>query len=55
MNHSEKQSPAACVRAYTRRWARCLCWPLLLGLVTANLDETIQLYRPDCYSSVINV
>lgn len=45
----------ACVRAYTGRWGRYLCWPLLLGLVTANLDETLQLYSADRSSSVIDV
>ena len=32
-----------CLRVYTRRFVRHISWPLLFGLGTANLDETIQM------------
>jgi VanZ family protein len=44
-----------CVWAYSRRVFRYLCWPLLLGLLVADLDETIQLYSIDRTSSVVDV
>ncbi len=44
-----------CVRVYTPRYLRYCCWPLLIGLCVANLDETIQLYVDGRSSSVIDV
>ncbi|MCD8085826.1 MAG: VanZ family protein [Clostridiales bacterium] len=44
-----------CVRVYTPRYVRHCCWPLLIGLCVANLDETIQLYVDGRNSSVIDV
>ncbi|MCC8099290.1 MAG: VanZ family protein [Clostridiales bacterium] len=44
-----------CVRVYTPRYVRYCCWPLLIGLCVANLDETIQLYVSGRNSSVIDV
>ncbi|MCD7917834.1 MAG: VanZ family protein [Clostridiales bacterium] len=44
-----------CVRVYTPRYVRYCCWPLLIGLCVANLDETIQLYVDGRSSSVIDV
>lgn len=44
-----------CLRVYTRRYLRYLCWPLLLGLLVANLDETIQLSSVGRTSSVADV
>lgn len=33
-----------CLRVYTRRYIRHISWPLLLGLLVANVDETLQVY-----------
>lgn len=44
-----------CVRVYTPRYVRYACWPLLIGMCVANLDETIQLYVAGRSSSVIDV
>lgn len=33
-----------CLRVYTRHYIRHISWPLLLVLLIANMDETIQLY-----------
>lgn len=44
-----------CVRTYTPRWTRSLPLPLLLGLLAAHADETLQLYSPDRTSSVVDV
>ena len=33
-----------CLRVYTRRYIRHISWPLLLGLLVANVDETLQCY-----------
>lgn len=44
-----------CLRVYTRRYVRHISWPLLLGLVIANVDETIQLYVSGRSSSVTDV
>ena len=35
-----------CLRVYTRRFVRHVSWPMLCGMATALLDETIQLYVP---------
>ncbi|MBQ3090520.1 MAG: VanZ family protein [Oscillospiraceae bacterium] len=44
-----------CLRVYTRKYIRHISWPLLLGLVIANVDETIQLYVAGRSSSVSDV
>ncbi|MCD8342354.1 MAG: VanZ family protein [Clostridiales bacterium] len=44
-----------CVRVYTPRYVRYSCWPLLIGMCVANLDETIQIYVDGRNSSVIDV
>lgn len=43
------------LRAYAPAWRGLLCRPLLGGLLTACLDETIQLFRPGRASSVVDV
>ena len=37
-----------CLRVYTHRFVRHVSWPMLGGMATALLDETIQLYVPVC-------
>ena len=44
-----------CLRVYTRHFIKHVSWPLFLGLLTAVLDETIQLYVPGRSSSVSDV
>lgn len=44
-----------CLRVYTRRFVRHISWPLLLGLLTAVTDETIQRYVPGRSSQVTDV
>lgn len=44
-----------CLRVYTRRYIRYVSWPLLLGLLVANVDETIQAYVAGRASSVRDV
>jgi VanZ family protein/DNA-binding CsgD family transcriptional regulator len=44
-----------CLRVYTRRFVRHVSWPMLCGMATALLDETIQLYVPGRTSSVRDV
>lgn len=44
-----------CLRVYTRRFVRHISWPLLLGLVTAVTDETIQRYVPGRSSQITDV
>ena len=44
-----------CLRVYTRRLVRHVSWPMLGGMATALLDETIQLYVPGRTSSVRDV
>ena len=39
----------------TRRFVRHVSWPMLGGMATALLDETIQLYVPGRTSSVRDV
>ena len=41
-----------CLRVYTRHFVRHVSWPLFFGLLTAVIDETIQLYVPGRSSSV---
>lgn len=44
-----------CLRVYTRHFVRHISWPLFFGLLTAVIDETIQLYVPGRSSSVKDV
>lgn len=44
-----------CLRVYTRRTLRHISWPLLLGLLIANMDETIQSFVSGRSSSVKDV
>lgn len=44
-----------CLRVYTRHFVRHMSWPLLLGMGTALLDETIQRHIPSRSSSVVDV
>lgn len=44
-----------CLRVYTARFVRHISWPLLGGLTTAVLDETIQLYRSGRSSQVTDI
>lgn len=44
-----------CLRVYTRHFVRHVSWPLFFGLLTAVIDETIQLYVPGRVSSVKDV
>ena len=44
-----------CLRVYTRHFVRHVSWPLFFGLLTAVIDETIQIYVPGRTSSVKDV
>lgn len=44
-----------CIRTYTPHWVRSLPLPLLLGLLAAQTDETLQLFSPGRSSSVTDV
>lgn len=44
-----------CLRVYTCHFVRHVSWPLFFGLLTAVIDETIQLYVPGRSSSVKDV
>ena len=44
-----------CLRVYTRRFVRHISWPLLLGLLTAVSDETIQRYVAGRSSQVTDI
>ncbi len=44
-----------CLRVYTRHFVRHISWPLLAGMSTALMDETIQISVPNRTSSVIDV
>ena len=44
-----------CLRVYTAHFVRHMSWPLLGGLTTALMDETIQLRIPNRSSSVVDV
>lgn len=44
-----------CLRAYTNRFVRHISWPLLGGMTTALLDETIQRFIPNRTSQVTDV
>ena len=44
-----------CLRVYTAHFVRHMSWPLLGGMTTALMDETIQLHSPNRTSSVVDV
>lgn len=44
-----------CLRVYTHRFVRHISWPLLGGMTTALLDETIQRFIPNRTSQVTDV
>lgn len=44
-----------CLRVYTPHFVRHMSWPLLGGMATALMDETIQLRIPNRTSSVVDV
>ncbi|MGN0984654.1 MAG: VanZ family protein [Gemmiger sp.] len=44
-----------CLRVYTAHFVRHMSWPLLGGMATALMDETIQLRVPGRSSSVTDV
>ena len=44
-----------CIRVYTKHFVRHMSWPLLGGMTTALMDETIQLHSPNRSSSVVDV
>lgn len=44
-----------CLRVYTHHFVRHVSWPMLLGMATALMDETIQLRIPGRSSSVRDV
>lgn len=44
-----------CLRVYTHRFVRHVSWPLLGGMTTALMDETIQLWSPGRTSQVRDV
>ena len=44
-----------CLRVYTKHFVRHMSWPLLAGMSTALMDETIQLTVPNRTSSVTDV
>lgn len=44
-----------CLRVYTNRFVRHISWPLLGGMTTALLDETIQLFISNRTSQVTDV
>ena len=44
-----------CLRVYTRHFVRHISWPLLVGMSTALMDETIQISIPNRTSSVTDV
>ena len=44
-----------CLRVYTAHFVRHMSWPLLGGMCTALMDETIQLFIPNRTSMVTDV
>lgn len=44
-----------CLRVYTRHFVKHMSWPILAGLLTALVDETIQLFSPGRSSQVTDV
>ena len=44
-----------CLRVYTQHFVRHISWPLLAGMSTALMDETIQISIPNRTSSVTDV
>lgn len=44
-----------CLRVYTAHFVRHMSWPLLIGMSTAVMDETIQLFIPNRTSLVTDI
>lgn len=44
-----------CLRVYTKRFIRHISWPVLFGLLTALIDETIQIFSPGRSSQVTDI
>ena len=44
-----------CLRVYTRHFIKHVSWPLFVGLLTAVMDETIQIFVPGRSSSTKDV
>ena len=44
-----------CLRVYTAHFVRHMSWPLLIGMGTALMDETIQVFIPNRTSLVTDV
>ena len=44
-----------CLRVYTAHFVRHMSWPLLVGMSTAVMDETIQLFIPNRTSMVTDI
>lgn len=44
-----------CLRVYTARFVRHISWPLLGGMATAVMDETIQIFIPNRTSLVTDI
>ncbi len=44
-----------CLRVYTAHFVRHMSWPLLIGMSTALMDETLQLFIPNRTSMVTDV
>ncbi len=44
-----------CLRVYTHHFVRHVSWPMFICLLTAVLDETLQLYVPGRSSSTKDV
>lgn len=44
-----------CLRVYTNRFVRYVSWPLLGGMATALMDETLQIWSPGRSSQVSDV
>ncbi len=44
-----------CLRVYTRHFVKHMSWPILGGLLTALIDETIQIFSPGRSSQVTDV
>ena len=44
-----------CLRVYTRHFVRHISWPILVGLLTALIDETIQMFSYGRSSQVTDV
>lgn len=44
-----------CLRVYTAHFVRHMSWPLLIGMSTAVMDETIQVFVPNRTSLVTDI